>query len=722
VRVPIVNDRARSRATRVSVFASLDGKARGAVPVGKARVKALRPKQRSTVRVRLRIGERVGAGPVRLLACVGRRCSRPALLQVFYDSALDRIDRAGLSSTQKLIYKLEAIAGDPRLPKRFRGPSPVPDDNTVFNDALSVLPGLPPAQRELVASFLIPPRYQGSFWTPRASRRSARAAAAAGDYGSEGCKFLQEAGGNALSRVESAHAVVWFASGNAQAGAKAHQVSGWIERDIWRKLTTAFREPLDDQASGCDPAGDRRLDVFVLPDVADGAEGMVLPLKAEGDACAAHPAVVQVGANSAQIDVAHEVMHAIQYAFPGYGCRTVRWLAEGMATWAQTFVYPDVRRHHRFRAAVTSPSLGLENTAFPYDAWPFWYWLAKKDGVPALKQVLEGLGGSTLQEVLDRVPAGGLDKAFRNYATWVYNTAPPIGRSGFPHKAFRQWDGLTATPFMLDPLKLTAPGRVSLRFDDLPHLAVDFRSLEISNRRIRRVEITNPLAGKPRAGVLAFIKLGNGRWDYRDISAVPKLELCRDQPAEDVRKIILAVTNSTPSGGDRGPVAFPVEGKTECAPLHATLSGQGSEMHSEQCNPPPPEPSVTTSTDIRFTWSFTLGLEAGVGNQESGTRVETRTVNGHQETSTSPGSGYFGIEPFVGRRPARPGERPTKWRIAASIGNGPPKRAAIPASALKKLPYTLSLSASESVPQNLVPDCTGTPIERQWTGTVTIRR
>jgi hypothetical protein len=182
------------------------------------------------------------------------------------------------------------------------------------------------------------------------------------------------------------------------------------------------------------------------------------------------------------------------------------------------------------------------------------------------------------------------------------------------------------------------------------------------------------------------------------------------------------VSNSSPSGGDWGPAAFPVEAKTECDPLRATLSGRGSETHSEQCNPPPPEPSVTTSTDIRFTWSYTLGLEASVVPQESGTRVETTTVNGDMRTNTSPGPGYFGIERFTGDKPTPRGRKPTKWVIAASIGNGPPKRAEIPASALKKLPYTLSISASETVPQDLDPDCTGTPIEREWTGTVTIRR
>ncbi len=672
-RVVVVNRGRRSRATVLAVLESLDGRAKGATRVGRAHLRALGAGKRTTIRLRLRIATKVGAGPVRLLACVGRRCSAPVALQVFSDSALDRIDRAHLSTTQKLIYKLEAIAGDRRLPKRFRGPTPVQDENTVFTQALLALPGLSGAARRLVSSFLIPPRYRGSYWTPRATGRSSAPAAAA-DYGSDGCNFLQGAGtgaGGAWSGVQSTHAIVWHASGNAAAAAKARQVSGWIERDIWPKETAAFREPLKDQASGCDPAGDNRLDVFLLPDVGRNAEGLALPLKSGAD-CDGHPSVVMVNLGASKVAVAHEFMHAIQHAYPGFDCRAVLWLSEGMAEWAQTFVYPSVKEHHRYPAAVTAPTAGVGNPAFPYDSWAFWYWLAKHDGVPALKEVLQGMAGARFQQVLDRVPAGGLDEAFRNYAAWVYNTAPPIGRPGFPSKSFAQWDGLVAKQLMPDPLKLTEPVKISLGFGSLPPLAIDFRAVAFPDKKIRGIEITNPLASTARAGVLAFIKLNSGEWVYRDISSQSKLSLCRDHPQEDVQQIVLAVDNSSPEGGDRAAAAFPVEGKTACTlpAYNGTFSGTwtsdfnkyrvtwtgSAKLEVSQPNGAPPEgwPPGTYAHYRVISGS----VHASLNGTRSGASQDSCTVHGEADFQlvTTFGASEIDVQTGTG-----PGEKPSYY-------------------------------------------------------------
>ena len=580
------------------MFLSLDGKSHTAL-AGRGVVKALRGGQRAVLRVRLHVPSAIGAGPIALVACAGRRCSGPASLNIFYDSPLDRIKRSrALGANQRLIYELEALAGDRRLPKRFRGPSPVQDDNSVIQAALSVLPSLPASQRRLVSSFLIPPRYRGTIWAPRRGRGSVAAEAADNDYGTEGCTFLATSQGRAWSGVPSTHAVVWYANGDAGARARAGQVSGWIEHDIWPKLTKAFKAPMGDHATGCDPAGDDRFDVYLVPVVGRDAEGLTLPLKLGNDSCAPHPAVVLVHPTSSRATVAHEFMHAIQFAYRGYGCRTTLWLTEGMATWAQTFVYPSIKEHHRYRVALSSPFLSLAN--IDYDSWPFWYWMAKHDGVPALKEILEGLATSSFDAVLDRVPAGGLDAAFRNYAARVYNRAPPIGRGGFPTQSFRQWDGFTATPFAFAALRLSAPVRVAVGWGSLPALSVDFRTISVTEKAIRKVEISNSLASTPRAGVLAFIKLANGEWVYRDISSQSKLELCRDRPHENATEVILAVSNSLPGGRDLGPTSFPVEGKTACSlpAYNGTFSG-------------------TYTTDLnnyKVTWSGSARLEVSDPN------------------------------------------------------------------------------------------------------------
>ena len=269
-------------------------------------------------RIRLRAPDDVADGNWQLVACVGRRCSAPTRIRLFSDSPFDRIDRANtLGQAQTLIYKLQAMLGDRRLPKRFRGPTPVPSDNTLLQDAYGALHMMSPAQRRLVGPYFVPPRFRESFWAPK-SRKAARAAQETDlDVGELGCEALATIREGAWRGIKTPHAVVWYHPGDELSRAKARLVARWIP-DIWRKLVGAFKPPKPDNETGCDPTGDGRFDIYVVTRLpaGRGTDAFTAPL-GKGSNCDAKSAWMMVRAASPPRDVAHEFMHAIQLGYPG---------------------------------------------------------------------------------------------------------------------------------------------------------------------------------------------------------------------------------------------------------------------------------------------------------------------------------------------------------------------------------------------------------------------
>src|SRR6266508_1571207 len=59
--------------------------------------------------------------------------------------------------------------------------------------------------------------------------------------------------------------------------------------------------------------------------------------------------------------VAHELMHAYQFAFKISNCGDFRWFEEATATWAEDYVYPDDQDEHDYAGAfLEHPSRPLE--------------------------------------------------------------------------------------------------------------------------------------------------------------------------------------------------------------------------------------------------------------------------------------------------------------------------------------------------------------------------
>jgi CARDB len=143
------------------------------------RTRALAARRRAAVTVKARIPrDAPSARRLRLLACADARhevaerneannCRAAGSLIVVGGSSFEVIDahvRLGrLKASRALLYKLFAVFGDRRLPRRYRGDGSRVSGTSAVQAALARLPSLPPALRAQVKPFLIPPGYRGSF-------------------------------------------------------------------------------------------------------------------------------------------------------------------------------------------------------------------------------------------------------------------------------------------------------------------------------------------------------------------------------------------------------------------------------------------------------------------------------------------------------------------------------------------------------------------------------
>ena len=560
--------------------------------VGKASVKPLGPRGTTRIQVRINVNPDLVAGKFKLVACLGRGTSRcgPALaVTLFSDSAFERIAKAlaggHISATQALIYKVQALVSDSRLPPAYRGFTPVAPDASVLEQALAALPSMSPSQRRIVGPYFAPPRFKQSFWNRPAARKAQSAASPSPvdefDYGKFGCEQLTYLTGAWRGVTSSKHVVVWYRPGDSAGRAEARRVAGWVDRDIWPKLVPAFKQPMGDAASKCDPVGDDRPDIYVMGTVSQGArpvDALTFPL-GKGDNCTAKSAWMEVRSGSPRTDVAHEFMHMIQFSYPGAltSCRGTSWMQEGMATWAEPFVYPGSTGHHKKSDTIPFSFLGLPSEVKTYDTWPFWYWLAQRRGTGALKRVLEGLATQSFATSLEQAPSDGLDSAFRDYAVHVWNQSPPIGQPGFPGKSFAGWDGLALKPSTLTAT-IGSPSTIKVSTLSLKPLSVDFTAVDVTGQSIRSLTLTNALAGKPHGSLLVFLRLASGGWRLQDLTNQPELRLCRDKPNENVTRIVLASVNTAAEGGALGPVEHQLKGGSPCnAPIYTgTFSGSAS--------------------------------------------------------------------------------------------------------------------------------------------------
>ena len=542
-----------------------------------------------------------GPGAWSVVVCVppGKRpddCRASSPLEIDDGSSWALIEAARaageLDPGEADLYGLYALTGDSRLPSAYRGNADAHGDET-FTTIDADWPSLSVDEQAALWPYFIQPGYAQSAWAPPGARKSGSHAILEAKRGPPGpCGGLDRVQG-AFNGIETTGAWVWYRPGSASRRAKAQTLASEFRREIWPKLTGAFKAVDDTAGAACDPAGDSKIDIYLssalVESIRPGAEG-VAPGVPIGDICGPKPSFVVLPESTNRWSLAHEFMHVIGWAYRACD-RNPTWV-EGIATWAGDFVYRGDQVEHGYPKGLLFPySSMLGEDAGNYQSWPFWYSVAKEGGAPAIKQFIEALGTGNTSQALAALP-GGLREAWKRYAVQRWNDAP-VGSAGFPvTKAFKQWDSFALKP-TFEPatqvllgglvertfeLKTYGPGGLANPATDLAPLSTSYQLAKINDESVRELRFQNPLSGVPGTVVQAFLKLKSGKWRLEDWSDESAVTLCRDEAEENVTELILATSNALATGGPFGRATHLLRARDSCtqAPIEGTFAGTES--------------------------------------------------------------------------------------------------------------------------------------------------
>ena len=492
-----------------------------------------------------------------------------------------RAQASKLAPGKELLYELKALSGKAKLPRKYRKLAKVPS-GVVLGNLASKYRTLPAADQAALAPFFIQPRYRQSAWGPLA-RASSRRPARTSD--TDPCSGLESVSGG-WAGVETPHAWFWYRPASSGANARARALAAQFTSKIWPTLTGAFKPVEDSAGSACDPAGDARIDIYLTPpgNAVLGSAGGVAPVIPLGDPCGPLPSFVIIPENATRWTLAHEFMHVIQWAYRA--CERHPAWVEGTATWAGDYVYKNDQGEHRWKTALASPFVSMlaADSESGYNAWPFWYSLAKKDKVDGVKRVFNALATQNFAGALEAGPSDGLREAWKRYAVERWN-ASPIGSGGFPvAQSFKKWDSFNTKPGGVPVENVSLGGAKTKTFELATStqgpLTTWFNRVKISDGRVRHVKFENKDFGKPGAVVQAFFKLANGRWRLEDWSDRSSASFCRDRPNENVVELVIASSNASPRGAPLGAVKHTLVAKNRCG-LPARFDGTWTSVYTD---------------------------------------------------------------------------------------------------------------------------------------------
>ncbi|MGN6186720.1 MAG: DUF6055 domain-containing protein [Thermoanaerobaculia bacterium] len=509
--------------------------------------------------------------------------SAPPEVQV---TTFDRIDQElaanHINADQAMLYKVFALYGDPRLPQTLRGDDTGITDSLYLTEVASKYPTLPVDIQQQVAPYLIPPFHQNSWWQLRQEQARTRALHAITPYGfgvERPCTDCPLSFDWAFVPTANGKVKVWYLSSNALDKLKAEGFAAEIDNVIWPKLTALLgREALPDEGNGWLGAalgGDSRLDIALV----EIDRSITVGRYSEGCNGAAW-SYIQFNKDKPREELAHELMHAFQYAFNvkmrGGDCtgeREYRWLMESTAEWVKDYIYPTSSSPHNEHWAakpfLSEPELSLNERRDPhwYGAYLFPFFLARLKGqqdivgrIWANTESLPSL--AAIEQALQ--PLGGFEKVWPQFVLHNWN--------GEPVDDYKKIDQLTDRPKERGDTLLSGSevDKYATLNVELPHLSASYKHF-VLNDKVNSVAFLNGLTYKistePRtllnvfdlgdqykwdeipaeqkrgASVQAILKR-NGKWEEpQDWTNVPYKAFCLQNPEERIEEIVLIFAN-----------------------------------------------------------------------------------------------------------------------------------------------------------------------------------
>jgi len=454
-------------------------------------------------------------------------------------------------------YKVFAAFADPRLPSEYRGAAP-PSSELVLRDAGAKFDSLAPSAQDLIRPYFVGPFHAGSWW---ARINGVGGTAQGSSFRAPAGNFLFRCGlTKPLSRwghVDTANgkARVWWETNRPADATRAKTIAAAIDQPIWTKLFDLMKkEPISDDGDTIPcRGGDDRLDVAIVYMPNERWEGLTTPLDL---GCGETPEYVLVKSNAKHLlaTVAHELMHAYQFAFKISNCGDFRWFEEATATWAEDYVYPDDQDEHDYAGAfLEHPSRPLEydpnqDDLHKYGAYLFPFYLARVLENPSLiGTIWANAGNKSSLDAIDGSIPGGFKGQWHKFVLANWNK-PPVD-------TYRQRDNLEAFPATSTPdgnendadvlVELQGGGDVSYKFTgSIDHLSARYVDFEFEDQTARSIDFWDGFSGgDPALKVRALVKIQNQDWTVEDWSGRDQ-GFCRDLQNERVEELVLIFSNS----------------------------------------------------------------------------------------------------------------------------------------------------------------------------------
>jgi hypothetical protein len=260
--------------------------------------------------------------------------------------------------------------------------------------------------------------------------------------------------------------------------------------------------------------------------------------------CSETPAFIVFNAGGSaptRWELAHEMTHAIQYAFPMASCAASANWDEAVATWGGQYVYPRDDQEHRFKWFMREPGEPLADAT--YDGWVFPYALEQLYGPGVMERIYQAAATKRGMYAVDAGIPGGLAKAYPEFAKLAWNHDPV-------KPSFWEWDGFDPVPedehgIEIAPqqvdLGVAGQAEANLKLPQKP-LSRAYKQLKFG-QDARFVMVMVPY--DPDLHVEALLKLRNGTSKTVDLTKRRGPVFCPQAAGERVSEMVLVASNTS---------------------------------------------------------------------------------------------------------------------------------------------------------------------------------
>jgi hypothetical protein len=428
-----------------------------------------------------------------------------------------------LTEEQGLVYRVQAVVGDPALPARYLGNDAGLDGSTVMAEAVANFETFSAATQAQLRPYLLPPSAEGSWLGQQAGAAGLASATQEWDHVA-----------TANGKVK-----VWYRTATASHGARAVAIARAIDQKIWPELTKWMREPLPDCGATCAAGGgDNRIDIYLT----NVRRSYTQPFTC----CSGSSGFAIMRADASFPYIARALMYIIQFSYPIDSLAEYRWLMHASAQFAMEYVYPSANEDPDYPARNEEHAKAddfLYRTLYPletvddgheFGAYLLFYWLDDPSAVPDVWN--SATNPDSLAVINDQINQG-LHWGWPRFAVDNWNREPV--------DFYRRHDQLTIGTETVEDIEMGSPGTEEFVID-IPHLTSYYFRFTFPDKSLKRISVFNPIAGagEPTGALWAIMKI-DGTWRApQDWSDRSHEFFCRDEPNQNLEELILVLANS----------------------------------------------------------------------------------------------------------------------------------------------------------------------------------